>query len=497
MFWVTRGGDEAQPEQYLISTSEISLTNTVREQVLAADALPIKLTAHTPVLPLRGRQRRPRHARHDPPAPVRQGRDGADRPSRARATRRSRRWSATPRRSCRSSACRIGWCCCAPATWASARPRPTTSRSGCRRRTPTARSARARTAKPSRRGACRRASRTRRARTSSCTPSTARAWRSAATLVAVLENCQNADGSIAIPEALRPYLGGVERAAAMSARSATARWRASCSRRSMAPRLVPLLSERDAAFDLSEAFATADALRAAAHRARRAAAGLQDRLHQPQHLGPLRRARADLGPGVGHARSSSWRAAKRGSRWRRSRQPRLEPEIMFGFARAPRAGMIDGRARRLHRLGRARLRDRAHALRPTGASRPPTRWPTSRCTAACSSARGCRSPRSPTRPRELAALHVDLLERRQGHRRGRRPPSCSTARCTRCASGSTRWRRNAEQWPIVAGDIVTTGTITDAWPLRPGQRWRDAAERSAPSRPGADHARLSRWSSVD
>ncbi len=48
MFWVTRGGDESQPEQYLISTSEISLTNSVREQVLAADALPIKLTAHSP-----------------------------------------------------------------------------------------------------------------------------------------------------------------------------------------------------------------------------------------------------------------------------------------------------------------------------------------------------------------------------------------------------------------------------------------------------------------
>ena len=48
MFWVTRGGDAAQPEQYLISTSEISLTNSVREQVLAADALPIRLTAHTP-----------------------------------------------------------------------------------------------------------------------------------------------------------------------------------------------------------------------------------------------------------------------------------------------------------------------------------------------------------------------------------------------------------------------------------------------------------------
>jgi seryl-tRNA synthetase len=45
---VLRGGDEEQPEQYLISTSEISLTNSVREQILDAAALPIKLTAHSP-----------------------------------------------------------------------------------------------------------------------------------------------------------------------------------------------------------------------------------------------------------------------------------------------------------------------------------------------------------------------------------------------------------------------------------------------------------------
>jgi seryl-tRNA synthetase len=31
------------------------------------------------------------------------------------------------------------------------------------------------------------------------------------TLVAVLENFQNADGSVTVPTALRPYLGGVER----------------------------------------------------------------------------------------------------------------------------------------------------------------------------------------------------------------------------------------------------------------------------------------------
>ncbi|MDE2564316.1 MAG: serine--tRNA ligase [Burkholderiales bacterium] len=58
MFWVYRGrgpgdaatggGDEAQAEQYLISTSEIPLTNTVRGQILEAAALPIKLTAHSP-----------------------------------------------------------------------------------------------------------------------------------------------------------------------------------------------------------------------------------------------------------------------------------------------------------------------------------------------------------------------------------------------------------------------------------------------------------------
>ncbi|HEX2542063.1 MAG TPA: serine--tRNA ligase [Caldimonas sp.] len=52
MFWVFRGGEAEEggtaAEQYLISTSEISLTNSVREEVLAPSRLPIKLTAHTP-----------------------------------------------------------------------------------------------------------------------------------------------------------------------------------------------------------------------------------------------------------------------------------------------------------------------------------------------------------------------------------------------------------------------------------------------------------------
>jgi seryl-tRNA synthetase len=53
MFWVYRGseGEEDQApaqEQYLISTSEISLTNTARERLFEPAELPIRLTAHTP-----------------------------------------------------------------------------------------------------------------------------------------------------------------------------------------------------------------------------------------------------------------------------------------------------------------------------------------------------------------------------------------------------------------------------------------------------------------
>ena len=48
LFWVLRGGDEEGLEQYLIPTAEITLTNSVREDVLALDALPIRLTAHSP-----------------------------------------------------------------------------------------------------------------------------------------------------------------------------------------------------------------------------------------------------------------------------------------------------------------------------------------------------------------------------------------------------------------------------------------------------------------
>jgi seryl-tRNA synthetase len=55
MFWVSRGEEgaageavAASSEQYLISTSEISLTNSVRGELLPETSLPVRLTAHTP-----------------------------------------------------------------------------------------------------------------------------------------------------------------------------------------------------------------------------------------------------------------------------------------------------------------------------------------------------------------------------------------------------------------------------------------------------------------
>ena len=57
MFWVTKGGQDSEPvdegegkpeDLYLISTSEITLTGTVRDEIIPGDQLPLRLTAHSP-----------------------------------------------------------------------------------------------------------------------------------------------------------------------------------------------------------------------------------------------------------------------------------------------------------------------------------------------------------------------------------------------------------------------------------------------------------------
>ncbi|MGJ7915368.1 serine--tRNA ligase [Massilia sp. LXY-6] len=49
LFAVKKGGVEGEGENfYLIPTSEVTLTNMVRDEIVALDQLPIKITAHTP-----------------------------------------------------------------------------------------------------------------------------------------------------------------------------------------------------------------------------------------------------------------------------------------------------------------------------------------------------------------------------------------------------------------------------------------------------------------
>jgi seryl-tRNA synthetase len=49
LFAVKKGGQDGEGEAlYLIPTAEVTLTNTVRDEILTAESLPIKMTAHTP-----------------------------------------------------------------------------------------------------------------------------------------------------------------------------------------------------------------------------------------------------------------------------------------------------------------------------------------------------------------------------------------------------------------------------------------------------------------
>jgi seryl-tRNA synthetase len=48
LFWVTKGGAPDEARMYLVPTAEVPLTNLVRDTILDAETLPLRLTAHTP-----------------------------------------------------------------------------------------------------------------------------------------------------------------------------------------------------------------------------------------------------------------------------------------------------------------------------------------------------------------------------------------------------------------------------------------------------------------
>ncbi len=48
LFWVTKGGAPDEDRMYLIPTSEVPVTNFVRDQIVPAENLPLRFAAHTP-----------------------------------------------------------------------------------------------------------------------------------------------------------------------------------------------------------------------------------------------------------------------------------------------------------------------------------------------------------------------------------------------------------------------------------------------------------------
>lgn len=151
-------------------------------------------------------------------------------------------------------------------------------------------------------------------------------------------------------------------------------------------------------------------------------------------------------------------------------QPRLEPEIVVHLARAPRAGMSTGEL--------AGCIDWiAHGFEIVHTHCAGWRFSAADCQADFAlHGRLFVGPRVPIgafsdAAAELAAVHVDLYD---------------AARCVDRGDASIvldgplnalrLWvdamARQQPRWDIRAGDIVTTGTITDAYPLAPGMHCR-------------------------
>jgi seryl-tRNA synthetase len=217
LFAVSKGGQEglASEEQqalYLIPTSEVSLTNLVRGDILAQEALPVRLTAHTPCF-----RSEAGSAGRDTRGMIRQHQ--FDKVEMVQIVHPDRSYEALEEMRGHAEAVlqklglpyRVVLLCTGDMGFGAAKTydlevwlpaqqtyREISSVSNCE-----AFQAR------------RMQSRFRSAQGKNELVHTLNGSGLAVgrTLVAVLENCQNADGSVTVPQALRPYMGGIDRLA--------------------------------------------------------------------------------------------------------------------------------------------------------------------------------------------------------------------------------------------------------------------------------------------
>ncbi len=151
-------------------------------------------------------------------------------------------------------------------------------------------------------------------------------------------------------------------------------------------------------------------------------------------------------------------------------QPRLEPEIVFGFDSAPRAGMS------LQEL-QGCINWVAHGFEIVHTHYADWRFTPPDAVADLGLHGRLRvGPRVPvqdwaTLADDLSALRVELLHDGVVKDQGRGAvvldgPLHALKHWIDTMVVTTPW------WQVNAGDWVTTGTITDAWPLEPGQCWQ-------------------------
>ncbi len=193
-------------KSYLLPTAEVPVTNIVRDEIVELEEPAAEIRLPFAVLPLRGGLVRQGHARHDPQPPVRQGRAGARSCTRRSPTRRWKSSPATPRRILKKLELpyRVVELCTGDIGAAAAKtydlevwlPAQNAYREISSCSNFEAYQARRMQA---------------RFRAESGKPELVHTLNGSGlavgrTLVAILENYQNADGSVTIPTALRPYL---------------------------------------------------------------------------------------------------------------------------------------------------------------------------------------------------------------------------------------------------------------------------------------------------
>ena len=235
-----------------------------------------------------------------------------------------------------------------------------------------------------------------------------------------------------------------------------------------AARIVPALTNEDASFDLAAAYAVADDIRrlrtGRGEKPRGYKIGFTNRGIWARYgvFAPIWGPIWDTTLEIVEAGEASVSLAPLS-------QPRLEPEVMFGFARPPRPGMGEAELA-------ACIEWAAHGFEIVH-----THFAGWRFLAADTVADfalhgrlfvGARVPmaRFANAAAELAALRVTLACDGHDVEEGQADIVLGGP-LTALRLWVDAMAEQPQQWPIAAGDIVTTGTITDAAPMLPGQRW--------------------------